>query len=344
MMNLSIIEGFYGCSWSFSERQRLIKNMKSSGFSRYCYAPKSDRYLRKNWQQSWPSETFTALKHLSEQAKEHSVAFELGLSPFNLVDHWNESSRVALKTKIDEINILAPVGLNILFDDMSSCHAALGEVQAEISDFISQHSHAENFIVCPSYYSFDPILEEVFGPMPLNYLDDLGCKLDAAFDVFWTGDKVISDSYQESSIARAEHLLQRKPIIWDNSLANDGKKTSPYLKFSPMKIRQSEIPSNVAGIYFNPMNQLAVAECVLSSFSAQGFVDFEQLLATSTESLSRLLVTYKDLFANQSVRELSSARKSKIIGELQPFLEQPLAKNIADWLAGMYKFDPGCLT
>ncbi|MEM8934075.1 MAG: sulfatase-like hydrolase/transferase, partial [Acidobacteriota bacterium] len=34
------------------------------------------------------------------------------------------------------------------------------------------------FIACPTYYSFDPALERVFGAMPENYLTDFGRLLD----------------------------------------------------------------------------------------------------------------------------------------------------------------------
>jgi len=61
---LGLIEGFFGRTWSFAERQDYASFLKRQGYHFYIYAPKNNPYLRKSWQQECPTETVTQLQTL----------------------------------------------------------------------------------------------------------------------------------------------------------------------------------------------------------------------------------------------------------------------------------------
>jgi len=106
--------------------------------------------------------------------------------------------------------------------------SGLAETQAEVFKRIADLSTARRFILCPTYYTFDPILEKVFGTMPEGYWDVLGKEIDPAVDFFWTGPKVCSTEYPESHLKDVMERLGRKPFIWDNYPVNDSEKRSKF--------------------------------------------------------------------------------------------------------------------
>ena len=52
--------------------------------------------------------------------------------------------------------------------------SSLAQRQAEIVQDVQAWSDANHIIVCPTYYSFDPVLERFFGNRPDDYWEDLG--------------------------------------------------------------------------------------------------------------------------------------------------------------------------
>ena len=345
-MQLSIIEGFYGSVWSLSERCGLFKRLSQLGFTSYCYAPKSDRLLRNDWQKLWNDQQFGQLSLIANQARGQGIGFDIGLSPLGLGDDWTLYSRQQLSAKLEQIKQLKPQRLAVLFDDMRGDSPMLAKSQVEIMQFITDQDVADSYIFCPSYYSFDPILEALFGIMPENYWQDLGRLLDSSVDIFWTGNQVISTGYDEASMAKIGELFQRQPILWDNSLANDGRKTSPYLKFSEMALREHDLPTNIKGVYLNPMNSAAVFDAVLASFFFTNKVsgdDFSKLLKHLPFELQCSLLTHQNVLGNESVDSLSCAQKQQMCETFQAF-ENPIALAIIKWLDGYYRFDSSCLT
>ena len=288
------------------------------------------------------------LVELSQAAQEYSLKFELGFSPLGLMENWNQEGRSDLKKVLNNLMRLNLCGLNILFDDMPAKRADMANIQAEIVDFIGAAVDLPSMTMCPSYYSFDPILEEVFGKMPEDYLQDIGELISQNVGLFWTGDKVISESYSDESINNVEKLLKRRPVLWDNSLANDGKKTSPYLKFHHMAITEKSLPSDLPSIYFNPMNQAAVFEQVINSFfisedEIKELKTFERFLDVPVESFKQLLFQFESILSECSVDQLDKDTKDDMLNFFEAYKHEPLAINITDWLGGRYEFDPNLL-
>lgn len=344
-MNIGVIEGFYGKSWSFAQRQGWLSYLSANNFTQYCYAPKPDRYLRQDWLQPWPQEQFDELIKLRCEAKNLGIRFDIGLSPWLAVDDWGELVKQQSQQKLEQIKQLAPDTLLVLFDDMQCDYTDLAQRQVQITADIMQQVPDADYLFCPSFYSFDEVLPEIFGAMPQNYWQDLGKLLPSNIGILWTGDKVISESYSEASIAKANQLFNRQVTLWDNSLANDGKKTSPYLKFAPMLINQQSLPANIAGVYFNTMNQAAIAQQVLMSFFTDGDLDkrVAQLLECEDLALAQLLAQDYSILSSTALSDLTEAQKQAMRERFQKST-QAIAKEVLQWLDGYYQFDPACLT
>jgi len=345
-----LIEGFYGREWSWEDRHAYAAFLKERGFCFYIYAPKGDRVLRKSWQSPWPKAQHDALVRLAAAYKAEGLSFGIGFSPFELYLDDTVEARAALKRKMDEINAIGPDILCILFDDMKGDVPGLAGLQAKLTDEIAALSTASRFIMCPSYYSFDPILEKVFGAMPENYMQDLGRDLDPAFDVFWTGPKVCAPEFTKAHIEEVTEIFSRKPFLWDNYPVNDGARMSRFLHLDAFTGRPGALGPLLAGHAVNPMNQPAASRIPLrtleESYRLGEAYDpraaFEQAaFAEAGDSLGRLLIADLEVFQRQGLDKLDAPAMS---ARYAPFGGTALGKEILDWLAGRYEFDPACLT
>src|SRR5690606_28628463 len=119
-----------------------------------------------------------------------------------------------------------------------------------------------------SYYSHDPRLAEVFGPMPDGYLADLGRGLDAGIDIFWTGQRVCSERYTVEEFEAIADLLQRPPVLWDNYPVNDGRLPGPFLHVRAVGQRPAGRRQVLRGHRANPMNQAWLSRLPLASLPA----------------------------------------------------------------------------
>eukprot|EP01035_Chromulina_nebulosa_P061879 gene61879-84621_t len=91
---------------------------------------------------------------------------------------------------LTQLDSLGLSDLGVFFDDMKGDLPELAARQIEIAHWIAERSTASRVIVCPSYYTDDPVLDRVFGQRPRNYLEDLGAGLDPALHLMWTGEEV----------------------------------------------------------------------------------------------------------------------------------------------------------
>src|SRR5688500_2121323 len=81
---LGLIEGFFGRPWRWGERRAAITALASHGYRFYLYAPKSDPYLRRRWQEPYPETEFEEIKLFSRLCRNEGVRFGIVLSPFEL--------------------------------------------------------------------------------------------------------------------------------------------------------------------------------------------------------------------------------------------------------------------
>ena len=350
---LGLIEGFFGKSWSWQHRMDYASWLRQHGYDFYLYAPKDDGYLRRHWQLPWPTAQLAQLQQLAHGYRRAGLAFGIGLTPLG-AHHDYPKQRDALLTKVKLIDDeLAPDILAVLFDDMPSDTPALASLQLTIAHDIAAHTRARRLIFCPSFYSTDPILEQVFGAMPTDYWPELGGGLDSQFDLFWTGPRVCSASYPLDHLRWVADTLKRKPFLWDNYPVNDGKRACNFLYLRPFTHRPPQLLEHLAGHAVNPMKQAVLSQLPLATLplsyqlgdSYQPDTIWRQVAkAELGAELASLLTMDLPLLADVGLAQMSEADIQRLQRRYQPFAHQPAVTELLGWLAGNDQFDPACLT
>ena len=348
-----IIEGFFGRPWPESARLAYGEFLRAQDFGYYIYAPKADSHLRQRWREPMPAEELARLTTLSEQFREKGLRFGIGLTPYEIHLNYDADARALLKKKVAQLDQIGVDMLGILFDDTRCGIAQLALQQARVVADITNWSSATGFIVCPTYYSDDPILGQLFGQGPARYLQDLGRYLDPAVDVFWTGQKVCSPSYPDSHLRDVIARLGRKPFIWDNRIANDGRARCSYLYLDPLSAGWSLNTRLVSGFAINPMNQPGLSRVALAAYGSKlaearsGDKDATFELNVRSEcgaALGSQILCDLDLFQNQGLLALDASARTTLAEKYRSFDPQCCAREIVAWLMGEYAFDPNCLT
>ena len=357
---LGVIEGFFGRAWSFTERHDYAEFLKSNGYQFYIYAPKGDAYLRKAWQQEWPVEMVDQLQSLVSHYQSLGLDFGLGLSPFEIYKNYNAEAQQSLQDKIKRLNQLGVDILCLLFDDMRGDQPDLAKTQIRIVRDVLTQTTAKKVIMCPTYYSFAPKLEKIFGTMPENYFQELGNDLPAEVDIFWTGPEICSQDYPESHMEEVIQLLGRKPFLWDNYPVNDGADISRFLFLKAFENRPYTLNELTSGHAVNPMNQPWLSRIPIYSLprSYSLGIDYNPE-STLQEALQQLCGKYesgqgeKNLaqqiasdianFQTLGLDKLGQAKRKQLIHTYSHF-DSPYAREIIGWLNDEYAFDHTCLT
>ncbi len=223
---LGIIEGFYGKPWSWQARLDYPGFMQETGLDTYIYAPKSDNCLRKDWRQPWTEPFLERLIDCAGSFASSGISFGIGLSPLGLAGAGNTVDFGLLTEKLQQIVSVSDALLCILFDDVPSTGSNMASSQLKLCEKIRAVANPRRMIVCPSYYSTDPVLEKLFGARPPRYWQEFGIGLDDDVDIFWTGERVCSDDYSEDNLDFIANQFRRLPVLWDNYPVNDGEKSS----------------------------------------------------------------------------------------------------------------------
>ncbi len=337
-----VIEGFFGRPWSWQTRQDYANFLKHNNYQYYIYAPKADRYLRRLWAEPWPAEDYQNLHQLGQVYQQAQVAWGIGITPFEIHRNFNDDTIAALNAKIRSINELQPNILAILFDDMRGDDANIAQVQADVTHRIMEQSTASSFIMCPTYYSTDPVLDRVFGDRPSNYLENLGQLLDPAAQVFWTGENVCSRHYSIEHLQTITAQLGRKPYIWDNYPVNDGKNLCKFLNLRPFGESAEHMATWTAGQAINPMNQAYLSQIPLRALTAE-IPLYSAARDLCGEVFAEYLVEDVALLQDEGLDLLSLARREGLIDRYTNF-QTAQSQELIDWLNGEYPFDPACLT
>lgn len=341
-----VVEGFYGRTWSFETRCAYADYLALSGLNTYLYCPKADPFLRKRWPEQWPEEQWRQLLQLSAVYRDRGIAWGVGLSPFELYRHYGQVEQEQLQRKVYSLMQLQAPLLAILFDDMPGDLDALAVRQAEIVADVCRWAPDVRVLVCPTYYAFDPVLEKFFGRMPEDYWPRLGRELPGAVDIFWTGNRVCSESITAADIQAINGQLGRRVMLWDNYPVNDGAQRSNFLYSSKLDARDQGLQALLTGHLCNPMNQ-----GLLSLPALAGLADLYGHRAMDDAMLGRLLgpETWEQLrrdqqaFQQQGLSGMGEQRCRELAGRYAG-LQGPAAREVAQWLRGEYVFDPACLT
>jgi hyaluronoglucosaminidase len=348
-----VVEGFFGRSWTWKDRKDYASFCHQHRYTYYIYAPKNDVFLRRRWTEPWPIETKINIQKIAVAYETLGVKFGVGLSPYELYLDLNKDGLNKLTRKIREINDVPCEILCILFDDMRGDIPNIAETQINIVHHVAEISTAEQIIMCPTYYSYDPVLEKVFGKCPDKYLETIGMGLDKNVDVFWTGPEVCSKEYPEEHILEVTQKLQRKPVIWDNYPVNDGAKKSNFLHLMAFENHPAKIKNLIKSHVVNPMNQGWLSRIPLFTLSDayQTGDDYSPIYsfkkacnALCEKKLSDKIIEDMPTFNYVGLLNLKFEDKQDLIRKYQRHTQSPYANEIIDWLEGQYTFDPACLT
>lgn len=349
---LGLIEGFYGRSWAWSDRLLTQDFLGRCGYRYSVYAPKGDATLRRCWREPWDKDTAAHIRELAERARAAGLRWGLGLSPLGLVEDFSAAAIAEFRAKLQYLGGFGPDLLCLLFDDMPRGVDDMAFRQAELASMALELPGLRHLLVCPSYYSRDPVLERIFGAMPANYWEDLGEVLPAQAAVFWTGERVCSMAYPEDDLEDIGLRLRRPVTLWDNYPVNDGARMSRFLHLSAFEGRPARLAALTQAHFVNPMNQcrlswLPLATLPMSYAEGERYDPASAFSVVAREQLgeAHAAILLGDLAAleGQGLDGLAGPDRDRLLARYRRIAE-PWAREIVDWLEGGYAFDPACLT
>lgn len=342
---LGTIEGFYGLTWDWEARAAHVAALAPWGFGFYLYAPKADSFLRRRWAEPHPEEEMEQLTAFAGHCRAHGVRFGIGLSPYELYLNFDNTARQMLMRKLDTLDAIGINDLAILFDDMRGDLPELAEKQIEIVDCVAACTKADRLIICPSYYSDDPVLDRVFGTRPENYLETLGASLDPTIEVFWTGPRVCSRDMSVEHLARVTETLRRKPFIWDNYPVNDGQRMSPFLHLRGFTGRRAEIAGQLSAHGVNAASQPCLSRIPMLTLSAlyrdgDTYSAQDAFRAAAEEvagmPLARMISEDIGLFQDKGLDMLSDMETAALRSRYAA-VDHECAREIVQWLDGNWR-------
>ncbi|EMD81712.1 beta-N-acetylglucosaminidase domain-containing protein [Pacificimonas flava] len=340
---LGIIEGYFGNPWSNDARIATMQALAPKGFEFFHFAPKGEARLRREWTQRFTESRLNELHALKSACAAASVRFGIGLSPFEAYLDFGDRAKAALTERLAEFDELGIDDLVILFDDMKSADLPdLAARQIEIIRFAAERTGASNLAVCPSYYSFDPVLDRVFGRRPEGYLQAFGA-LDPAIDIYWTGEEVCAREFSVGHLQDVAEMLRRKPLLWDNYPVNDGHRMSRYLHLRSFTGRPAGIADHIAGHAINPALQPVLsrvpAVTLAASYAAGPAYRYRAALADAAdEMLGAELgeMVQADLLAFQDAGLDRIDASIPRLRERYAAIDHDGAREIVRWLDGGY--------
>jgi hyaluronoglucosaminidase len=342
-VELGIIEGFYGRPWTWEEREATAAFLAPRGYRFYICAPKADAHLRRRWREPHPPDAAERLVGLARRCRELGVRFGVGLSPYEIYRSFDDEARAALDRKLAFLDEVGIEYLAILFDDMRGDIADLAERQVEIVEWAAERTRADRVIVCPTYYTDDPVLDRVFGRRPDGYLRRLGERLDPAIEIFWTGEEVVARELSPGHLDRVSEELRREPFLWDNYPVNDGQRMSQYLHVRGFTGRPASIREHVAAHGINPALQpvlTRVPALTLAESYARGesYEYGEAQRRAAVEVLGERLgaMLHEDTLVLQDVGLDRLGEKEATLRERYGEEEHAGAREIIAWLDGEY--------
>jgi hypothetical protein len=344
-VQLGIIEGYYGKPWDWGVRAETVVFLKPHGYGFYIYAPKTDAYLRERWDEDHPADQKAALAKFSAHCRAWDVRFGVGLSPFEIYRAFDSEARGKLARKLATLDEIGIDGLALLFDDMRGDLPHLAQTQSEIAHFAAAHSKATRVIICPSYYTDDPVLDRFFGKRPANYLEDLGRLLDPKIEVFWTGEEVCSRQIDPAHLVRVTAQLRRKPFLWDNYPVNDGARMSQFLHLRAFTGRPSGNAVHLAAHAVNPalqpvLTRIPVLTLAMCYARADGYAYGAAFHDAAVEVIGRRLADMlrDDLLFLQDVGLDRLGARAEKLRSRYGAVDHPAAREVVAWLDGEYRF------
>jgi len=269
-----VIEGFYGRPWSQSQRLELLELMQQLGLNTYLYCPKDDLKHRALWRDGYTAGELQGLSELIEACRDRSVDFFYGIAPGLTIHYSDPSEMEQLHERFQQLVEAGCRSFAILFDDIPdemaevdrASFGSLAKAQCETANTLYSEQLAKRggrLIFCPTPYC-QRMVDDGHGGS--GYLEEVGQRLAKGIDIFWTGPEIISREITVESVEVLQHKLQRRPVLWDNLLANDYDMTRLFL--GPYSGRTLELRDELGGILINPNCEFEANFVVLKTLAA----------------------------------------------------------------------------
>jgi len=348
---LGVIEGYYGTPWSCAARTETMQFLAPHGYRFFLYAPKADAFLRKRWRELHPEEDARALAAFAGACRSAGVRFGVGLSPYEIYRAFDAEAQAALADKLAMLDALGSDDLAILFDDMRGDLPGLAATQVDILHWIGARTKATRLILCPTYYTDDPVLDRVFGARPPDYLRELGATLDRKIEIFWTGEEVCAREFTPGHLQRVADDLRRKPFLWDNYPVNDGPRMCPHLHLRAFTGRSARIGAHIAAHAVNPALQPVLSRIPLLTLAqsyAQGDTyaygaAFDAAAETvAGPALAAQLRRRLTLFQDSGLERMEAQAVANLLQDFGAD-PHPAAQEVAAFLRGEYRIAPGMI-
>jgi hyaluronoglucosaminidase len=348
MTKLGIIEGFFGPQWSNRARLSFAPFLRKYGGTFYIYAPKRDACLRRAWRDDWSAEYTEFLSSLSSHFHSFGIKFGVAFSPMALGSSISNSDRQLLRFRFKILSSLNLDYLGVFFDDMPVSDGMLA-VQGEVME-LALECFPKGLIFCPSFYTYDPILDKVFGQRPAGYLEGLKDAIPQGIEICWSGPKVISDILDTKHLNEVVNIIGRQPFIWENFFANDGPRNCKFLRLRYLTGRDQGLTNLTSAVGFNLMNQaylsqitfLAALMVIRDNFTPEDGFN-ESLRELCSLKLARFISDNRRLFLEQGLDKISEELRQELISH-QDLDDSDIASEIRSWLLGGYVVGPECLT
>lgn len=340
---LGLIEGYFGRPWSFAERKRVVAALRPHGYAFFHYAPKADACLRRRWREPHCDAALAQLADLSAHCRALGVRFGVGLSPYELYRDYSGAAKAAFHAKLAALDAIGLDDLAILFDDTRGDLPDLAAREAEIVHDALALTRATRVWMCPTYYSDDRMLDEIFGARPAGYLEELGRRLDTRVGVYWTGEEICAREFSPGHLARVAEALRRKPSLWDNYPVNDGPRMSRFLHLRGFTGRPAALGPAIAAHAINPALQphltLIPAATLAASYREGPAYCYmrafrEAACAFAGEELARALEA--DLLALQDLGIGHLPEGPEALRARYAAFDHPIAAEVVRWLDGDY--------
>lgn len=300
MKNLGIVEGFYGESLDFDDRNSIIKLLSENNLNYYLYAPKEDPFLRNHLDLEPTPEWQNSFKDFVDLSNESNVTIGVGLAPIN------KKHTVDLAKKIELFMNLGVSSFSLLFDDIEQ-EFSLSE-QLELFEQTKTKFNGINLNFCPTVYCSELITKDQNHEDYFNEFCSIFPK-DEKF--FWTGKKVISRNINKDCEKVLESFDSSNICIWDNYFTNDSSPKTLNLTFcdhidQELALNKKTYLVNLTGM--RRTNLLIVD--IFGAFLSNSETKFEDILKKHGVD-DNLIKIIKIFDPNQKIR-LSEEEKKKL--------------------------------
>lgn len=245
-----VIEGFYGPPWPHKVRLDLIDFMGRNKMNLYVYGPKDDPYHRTpSWREPYPADEASRIAELVTACKRNHIEFAWAIHPGGDI-RWDDEDYNNILNKFGAMYNLGVRSFAIFFDDIKGDGADATKQAAWLTtlkkDLLKRHKDIANLILCPTEYA-----KARSKPGEDGALAIFGKSLDPAYQIFWTGDQVMSH-VTRSTLEYVDSRTRRPALFWWNFPVSDY--ILPHILQGPSYGFDNDLTSKeLSGLLTNPM-------------------------------------------------------------------------------------------